>query len=354
MVAASAASQQPRGWPGRLVLPSALLLVLLAASSGTASAAATRHTLEPADGRAVHCAGQDDATFQRYSAFLGAGARPALKMVYAHTGVGAAGIVGANVSWWRGLAQVNPPSVILQVGLHLPKGDDLAGVANGTYSAELGLLREGLLAFGRPLFVRVGFEFNGEWNDYPPQHYVTAFRAIVQSWRSEPKLSGRVAAVWDASCDSSGDLSDPSLNFSRWYPGDSAVDWWGINVFNSHPASPGHYGATRSSPDDSCVTGFVDAAERAGFPVMLGESTPRMMGANDQPPQLLLSSGDRSSSSGGAGGCLAFNFSLAAQPGRNDSAPLQLLPCDEMSDAQAWRLTAEGYLMNVHGTPATG
>jgi hypothetical protein len=86
---------------------------------------------------------------------------------------------------------------------------------------------------------------------------------------------------------------------------------------------------------------------------MLGESTPRMMGANDQPPQLLLMSGDRSSSSGGAGGCLAFNFSLAAQPGRNDSAPLQLLPCDEMSDAQAWRLTAEGYLMNVHGTPAT-
>jgi hypothetical protein len=75
----------------------------------------------------VHCAGQDDATFQHYSAFLGADARPALKMVYAHTGVGAAGVLGANVSWWRGLAQVNPPSVI-------PKGDDLDGVANGTYS----------------------------------------------------------------------------------------------------------------------------------------------------------------------------------------------------------------------------
>ena len=53
-----------------------------------------------------------------------------------------------------------------QVGLHLPKGEDLAGVANGTYAAELAQLTEGLLALDRPAYVRVGFEFNGEWNGY--------------------------------------------------------------------------------------------------------------------------------------------------------------------------------------------
>jgi hypothetical protein len=99
-------------------------------------------------------------------------------------------------------------------------------VANGTYAAELDALRQGLREFGRPVFVRVGFEFNGEWNGYPPEHYKTAFRAIVRSWRSDPQLARKVAAVWDASCDAAGDLSDPSLNFSRWYPGDDTVDWW--------------------------------------------------------------------------------------------------------------------------------
>jgi hypothetical protein len=117
---------------------------------------------------------------------------------------------------------------------------------------------------------------------------------------------------------------------------------WGINIFNSHAASPGHSGATRSSPDDVCITGFVERAERAGFPVMLGESTPRTMGTSNEPPQLLRSSAHD-------GNCLGFDFAAAALLGAHDSAPLQLIPCNATADSQSWRISEEGYLVSVHG-----
>ena len=40
-----------------------------------------------------------------------------------------------------------------------------------------------------------------------------------------------VATVWDYSTDAQ------DLNYMQWYPGDTYVDWWGVNIF-SGPSAP--------------------------------------------------------------------------------------------------------------------
>lgn len=51
-----------------------------------------------------------------------------------------------------------------------------------------------------------------------------------------------------------------------WYPGDDWVDWWGIDLF-----SAGDF----ASAD---TVKFMRLAREHGFPVMIGESTPRYVG----------------------------------------------------------------------------
>lgn len=67
--------------------------------------------------------------------------------------------------------------------------------------------------------MRIGYEFNG--NNYPTGAYKAAYQAVVQAWRADERVSGRVAGIWDFVC------SDAE-NYMDWYPGDDVVDWWGI------------------------------------------------------------------------------------------------------------------------------
>ena len=87
---------------------------------------------------------------------------------------------------------------------------------------------------------------------------------IVAPWEKDPKLKDLVANVWDYSCDGNNLKPEP------YYPGDDVVDWWGVNIFSGN-----------SMPDSTCVTDFVSNAKSKGFPVVIGESTPRGKGAQD-------------------------------------------------------------------------
>lgn len=61
------------------------------------------------------------------------------------------------------------------------------------------------------------------------------------------------------------DASHERLNYMSWHPGGECVDRWGVEVFG--PAGP-------SSPSS---LEFLAAAQRSGFPVMLGECTLRQV-----------------------------------------------------------------------------
>ncbi len=129
-------------------------------------------------------------------------------------------------------------------------------VAAGALDTQIAALCAGLKSLDRPIYLRIGYEFNAPWNGYAPASYVAAFRRIVTSLRA--CHADAVAAVWDfAPID--GVTSDPM----PFYPGDDFVDWWAINLF------------TQAGIESSSTQRFLDAAMSHRFPVMIGESTPR-------------------------------------------------------------------------------
>jgi hypothetical protein len=115
-----------------------------------------------------------------------------------------------------------------------------------------------------PAWVRIGYEFEGSWNGYSPEGYVAAFRYITDRIRAAGL--DQVATVWCSAGGSAGWLDFDAL--MRYYPGDDYVDWWGVDTFSedelTHP----------------WLAAFYDLAARHRKPVMIGEATPRYIGAN--------------------------------------------------------------------------
>jgi hypothetical protein len=135
-------------------------------------------------------------------------------------------------------------------------------VAAGEFDAQIEVFCRELKALGRPAFVRIGYEFNGRWNGYVPETYIPAWRRVVAAMRAH-RLDD-VAAVW---CYASDIRNLPDL--MDWYPGDEWVDWWSIDLFSNE-----HFWLADTVK-------FMKASVEHGFPVMIGESTPRFIGVLD-------------------------------------------------------------------------
>ncbi len=153
--------------------------------------------------------------------------------------------------------------LVPQIGLALPHDGKESKIADGSYDQALRALTFGLAALQRPIFLRIGYEFNGPWNGYKPDSYKGAFQRIVQFLRTDPFLNKSLATVWDRTCDELNNAQD-------WYPGDEYVDWYGVNIYSDHSA-PG---------DTGCVAPFIKSAKDKGFPVALGEVAPRGLYCN--------------------------------------------------------------------------
>jgi hypothetical protein len=151
--------------------------------------------------------------------------------------------------------------IILQLGLQLPLNGGEALVASGAYDNAIAALRFSLVALARPVYLRVGYEFNGNWNNYSAPSYVGAYRRIAASLHSHPVLNMSVALVWDGSCDTSNDPAP-------FWPGSDVVDWQGINIFSDGSAP------TATAPQ-SCLWYWLTDSAAAGLPLLIGESTPR-------------------------------------------------------------------------------
>lgn len=121
-----------------------------------------------------------------------------------------------------------------------------------------------------------------------------------RAYRANATLARRVAAVWDFSCDASKDR----MSWGAWYPPSSTPpDWWGVNIFSGN-----------SLASSACVTSFVDAAEAARYPVMLGESTPRTLGVLDTPWSLVASGNDSATCIGVSGASTAGASCACVRP----------------------------------------
>jgi hypothetical protein len=143
-------------------------------------------------------------------------------------------------------------------GAPIPPIDGL--VASTTkYDANIDGFCHALRKIGRPVYLRIGHEFNGRWNGHRAVSYKESFKKIALKLRNQ-QCGVPLATVWDYSMD------DPT-RFEDFYPGDGYVDWFGINIFGA---------ITQDGKD------FIAAAVVTGKPVMIGESTARGAGAQNE------------------------------------------------------------------------
>lgn len=111
----------------------------------------------------------------------------------------------------------------------VPKGADLASAAAGLYNDKYLKLAEQLMAaYGDKdqIYVRLGWEFNGDWNSSSaigqPENYVAAFRQFVDIFRS---ISDKFVFEWTPN------IGDVGMNPETAYPGDKYVDVVGIDFY---------------------------------------------------------------------------------------------------------------------------
>ena len=121
----------------------------------------------------------------------------------------------------------------LAIGLDISQGNDSITAAGGHDNLILtfGNWLKGL--GNRPVFLRIGYEFDGfDWNHYKKEYYVPAWKRI----RSKLDSMGvnNVAYVWQ-----SKGAGANRKEMDLFYPGDEYVDWVAYSFFipadSSHP-----------------------------------------------------------------------------------------------------------------------
>ncbi|MBD3314420.1 MAG: hypothetical protein GF344_01425 [Chitinivibrionales bacterium] len=228
--------------------------------SGFVKRSTTKRRLEPEGNVVLHGAGQSPEAFRSYYALLSPTV-PCLYMTYI-------GLGSRNVEdWLLGLDEelrCYKTSPVPQIGLSMTKDGEPWNhydqrVATGEFDENIERLCAGLAKLGRPVFIRLGYEFNGEWNGYEPEGFR---RSWIRVWNALRRHGlDDVALVWCYAPD-----AEMTADHRPFYPGDEYVDWWSVDLFSTRDFF---------SPK---VHRFLDEAEERRFPVMIGETAPRYVG----------------------------------------------------------------------------
>jgi hypothetical protein len=125
-------------------------------------------------------------------------------------------------------------------------GTRLDDILSGRFDAMIRQRASDVRALGAPVFLRWGWEMNGDWASHDgshnndsgttdgPQKYVAAWRRIHDLFAAE----GTTNAVWVWSPNAT-DVPAASWNhWTRYYPGDAYVDWVGIDGYNWGTTQP--------------------------------------------------------------------------------------------------------------------
>ncbi|GAA1413201.1 hypothetical protein GCM10009662_56990 [Catellatospora coxensis] len=205
----------------------------------------------PAGGKVLFYLGQDSTTLADFAADVLAAdpgfPRPAGVTLYTN-------LVGAPMSGMfqptdYGAGENDFPATLAEYGGGLAVGLFLsdpaaqsplkayAGVADEATTARYRRWLDEFLTYldrtGRPVFLRIGYEFDGTWNGYEPQLYKDAFRYIAG--RIDRLRGDRIATVWQTAAwphaEQAPYAPTAAGHWDLWYPGDEYVDWAGMSHF---------------------------------------------------------------------------------------------------------------------------
>jgi hypothetical protein len=168
-------------------------------------------------------------------------------------------------------ASENPNSCIA-IGYYMVNQTD--AIAAGQRDAQIRDLANYISEVNRPVFLRIGYEFDGAWNAYNQTSYINAFRRIVDIIRQNPNAAKWLVTVWQACTSPFDDNIDGGReNIAAYYPGDNYVDWAGLSWFLL-PNETSITGGTIST-QSFLTTELVNFARSHGKPIMIAESTPQ-------------------------------------------------------------------------------
>lgn len=138
------------------------------------------------------------------------------------------GTLGALIIGWLPYAMMDPND-----------SQTMKDIIAGTEDPYILGVAQECKAFGYPLFIRFGAEMNlnqghpepASWAEFPAD-FVEAWRRVVDLFRSQGVTN--VKWVWNPS---SPETAGAVHSSSEYYPGDSYVDWVGIDMYQNHDGS---------------------------------------------------------------------------------------------------------------------
>ena len=110
-----------------------------------------------------------------------------------------------------------------------PAGIDFNKILDGSLDDTIRARAQGAKALGKPFFLDFAAEMNGDeaWSGNNPTLYVAAYRHIHDVFVAE----GATNAVW-AWCPNVTDVGGGNSRTMDYYPGDTYVDWTGVDGYN--------------------------------------------------------------------------------------------------------------------------
>ena len=150
-------------------------------------------------------------------------------------------------------------------------------VESDKYDSRIQDLIDFVMWFGGPVFVRIGGEFNGNWNGFTPFYLPRDFRKFVKMFRSSG--ADNAAFVWCYMPVAEDDFDERNRSGEyKWFPGDDVIDWFGIDLFavNQFHSDPSYLRserkARRTTHSDKTLS-FLKMAKRYKKPVIVAESS---------------------------------------------------------------------------------
>lgn len=133
-----------------------------------------------------------------------------------------------------------------------------AALGEGGHDQAIRRLGKWIKRARRPVFLRIGYEFDGPWNNYDPAAFIKAWRRLVAIFDEEQIMN--CAYVWQSA-------GIPDTDIQSWYPGDEYVNWVAFSLFS---------GVGQGA-------GMLAFAREHAKPVMIAESTPRGRNLRKEP-----------------------------------------------------------------------
>ena len=150
----------------------------------------------------------------------------------------------------------------------------LDAINDGRWDENITTLIETLKAHRRPVYLRFGDGFDGDWNAYEPAPFKAAWTRIHRRIAALG-AERNIAMVWQsASYCAGGDVATHGGHpLDAWYPGDDRVDWVGVSYFTPGAAAA-RLGGTCTVADQA-IDRVADFAAAHAKPLMVAEAAPQ-------------------------------------------------------------------------------